>query len=97
MSSQKADIFHFDGLLLSKSHKVSAKSTQELSLVTLKSGAKFKEKLTCGFKCDMKNLLNFNLTTQKPETVTSIGSFYPKYIEFELKKYRGVIFHETEQ
>ena len=26
-----------------------------------------------------------------------MGSFYPKYIRFELKKYRGVIFHDTEQ
>ena len=26
-----------------------------------------------------------------------MGSFLAKYILFELKKYRGVIFHETEQ
>ena len=48
--------------------------------MTLKSDAKFKEKLTCGFKYDMKDLVNF-----------------PKYIMFELKKYRGVVFHDTEQ
>ena len=48
--------------------------------MTLKSDAKFKEKLTCGFKYDMKDLVNF-----------------PKYVRFELKKYRGVIFHDTEQ
>ena len=48
--------------------------------MTLKSDAKFKEKLTCGFKYDMKDLVNF-----------------PKYIRFELKKYRGVVFHDTEQ
>ena len=29
--------------------------------------------------------------------VTLIGSFWPKYAFFELKKYRGVIFHETEE
>ena len=28
---------------------------------------------------------------------TLIGSFWAKYILFELKKYRGVIFHETEE
>ena len=58
----------------------SQESTEELSLMTLKSDAKFKEKLTCGFKYDMKDLVNF-----------------PKYIRFELKKYRGVVFHDTEQ
>ena len=47
--------------------------------MTLKSDAKFKEKLTCGFKYDMKDLVNF-----------------PKYIRFELKKYTGVVFHDTE-
>ena len=26
-----------------------------------------------------------------------MGSFYAKYILFELKKYRGIIFHETEE
>ena len=47
--------------------------------MTLKSDAKFKEKLACGFKYDMKDLVNF-----------------PKYIRFELKKYRGIVFHDTE-
>ena len=61
--------------------------------MTLKSHAKFKEKLTCGFKYDMRNLANFHPTTQKCEHFTSIGSFCPKYKRFELKKYRGVIFH----
>ena len=35
--------------------------------MTLKSDAKFKEKLTCGFKYDMKNLVNSHPTTQKSE------------------------------
>ena len=48
--------------------------------MTLKSDAKFKEKLTCRFKYDKKDLVNF-----------------PKYMRFELKKHRGVIFHDTEQ
>ena len=30
----------------------------------MKSDAKFKEKLTCGFKYDMRNLVNFHATTQ---------------------------------
>ena len=54
--------------------------------MTMKSGSKFKEKFTCGFKYDIRNLEKFNPTTQKPENFTSICSFCPKYIRFELKK-----------
>ena len=41
------------------------KSTEELSLITLKSDAKFEEKLTLGSKNDMRNLLNFNAISAK--------------------------------
>ena len=58
--------------------------------------AKFKEKLTCGFKYDMRNLVNFHPTTQKFESFTPMGYFCPKYMRFELKKYTGVISHDTE-
>ena len=53
--------------------------------MTLKSDAKFKEKLTCGFKYDMRNLVNFHPTTQKSKNFTSMGYFCPKYMSFELK------------
>ena len=53
--------------------------------MTLKSDVKFKEKLTCGFKYDMKDLVNFHPTTQKSKSFTSMGYFCPKYIRFELK------------
>ena len=33
--------------------------------MTLKSYAKFEEKLTCGFENDMKNLANFHQNTRK--------------------------------
>ena len=38
--------------------------------MTLKSDAKFKEKLTSSFKDDMRNLVNFQPTTQKFENLT---------------------------
>ena len=60
--------------------------------MTLKSDAKFKEKLRCNFKHDIRNLVNFHPTTQKSENFTSTGSFCPEY-----KEYRGVIFHDNEQ
>ena len=44
----------------------------------------------------MRNLVNFHSTTQKSESFFSMGSFYPKRKRFELKKYRGVILHDTE-
>ena len=53
--------------------------------MTLKNDAKFKEKLTCGFEYDMRNLVNFHPTTQKSKTFTSMGYFCPKYMKFELK------------
>ena len=59
--------------------------------MTLKSDTKFKEKLTSGFKYNMKDLVNFLPITQKSKSFTSMGYFCPKYISFELKKYRGVI------
>ena len=32
-----------------------------------------------------------------PKTFNLMGSFWAKYILFEVKKYRGVVFHETEE
>ena len=45
----------------------------------------------------MRDSVNFYPTTYKSENFTLVGSFYPKYVMLELKKYRGVIFHDTEQ
>ena len=63
----------------------------------LKNDAKFQEKLTCSFKYDIKDLVNFPPTTQKSKSFTSLDYFCSKYLRFELKKYRWVIFHHTEQ
>ena len=73
------------------------KSTEELCPMTLKSDSKFIEKLTCDFKHEAKNFVNFYPTTQESESFFSMGSFCPKYTRFEPEKYRGVIFHWTEQ
>ena len=53
--------------------------------MTLKNDARFKEKLTCGFKYDMRNLVNFLPTTKKSENFTSMGYLCPKNMRFELK------------
>ena len=52
--------------------------------MTLKSNAKFKEKLTCSFKYN-RNFLNFHPTTQKFYNFTPMDSFCPKYMRFGLK------------
>ena len=65
--------------------------------MTLKNDAKFKEKLTCGFKYEMKNLVCFHPNPQKSEIFFSIGSFCAKYTRFEAQKYKEVIFRDTEQ
>ena len=35
--------------------------------MTLKKDAKFEKELTCQFKIDMRNLTNFDLSTQKSQ------------------------------
>ena len=62
-----------------------------------RSHAKFEQKLTLGSKNGMKNLVNFHPATQNSKNFTSVGYFCLKYMRFELIKYRGVIFHDTEQ
>ena len=65
--------------------------------MTLKSDAKFEEKLIFRFKND-KNLVNFDPSTLKVSKIcTVIGSYCAKYLMFDLKKYREVIFHDTEE
>ena len=97
MSSRKSEILHFDGLFLGKSCKVSAKKdTKGLSLMTLKSDGKFKEKQTGGFKCYMKNLVNYHSALQK-SFFFLMGSFWPKYKGFDLQKQRSFFFHGTKQ
>ena len=76
--------------------KFRGKNSEELCFVALKSDAKSKEELTLGSKNDMRNLLNFHPTTQKSKNFTSMGYFCPNYMRFEPKKYRGIIFYDTE-
>ena len=66
--------------------------------MTLKSDTKFEEKLICCFKTD-KNLVNFYLITYSKvsKICTLVGSLHEKYVMFDLKKYRGVIFHGTRE
>ena len=46
---------------------MSLKFTEELFVMTMKNDAKFEEELTCRFKIDMRNLTNFDPSTQKSQ------------------------------
>ena len=76
--------------------KMSLKFTEKLSVMTMKNDAKFEEKLACHFKIEMRNLMNFSTSTLT-EIFLLMCSFWAKYTLFELKKYIGVIFHDTEE
>ena len=71
---------------------MSLRFTGELCVMRMKNGAKIEEELTSQFKTDMSNLTNFDSSTQK---CTLMGCLWPKYIMFDLKKYRGVMFDGT--
>ena len=46
---------------------MSLKFTGELFVMTMKNDKKFEEELTCGFKIDMRTLMNFDPSTQKSQ------------------------------
>ena len=59
-------------------HMFQLKISEELCVMTLKGDAKFKGKLTCGFKNDIRKLVNFHASSRKSENCTLIGFFCPK-------------------
>ena len=66
--------------------------------MTLKSNAKFRVELTFFLKkTDIRSLKNFDLSTQSLKNSILIDFSCAKYILFELKKYRGVILHDTKE
>ena len=98
-SNWKSQIFSFScAPFEQRIYCFSWESTEELSFMKLKRVTKFGEESTCCLKIGISNLTNFDPSTQKVSKIFILmGSFWAKYILFELKKYRGVIFHETEE
>ena len=88
---------HFDEFLLSKSYKVSTKNVRKGYLSGHLGVMQSLKKNCLVVSNDMRNFVNFHPTTLKSENLTLMGSFYSKYKRFELKQYRGVIFHDIEQ
>ena len=48
--------------------------------MTLKGGAKFKEKLICGLKKDIRNLVNFYMNSRKSENLLFDRILLPKAV-----------------
>ena len=80
LSSCKFENLHFDVLPLSIAYKVSAKKVQKSYLMTLTSDPNFEEKLTFSMKNDMRNLMNFNWSSENSENLHFDGIFLSKVI-----------------
>ena len=79
-------IFTFTASFSQKYIRFELKNTQELYFMILISDAKFDSTLTCGFKNDMTNLLNFHQSTQKSEKLYFHGLFLFKVYNVRPKK-----------
>ena len=65
--------------------------------MTLKSDAKFEEKLTCCLKNDIRNLAIFIRALGSVKIGTLMGSFCPKQEMYDLKIYREFMYHDYEE
>ena len=81
-NASSGDNLHFDVLLMSKVCYVWA--------IPLKNDAKFEEELSCAMENDKISLANFDPILESLEIGTLMGSFWQKFMLFELKTYRGV-------
>ena len=87
-------IFFLIGFFWTNYMLFQVKSTEELSFLKMKRDAK----LTCFFQNWRKQFDKFWHEHSKVSNIfILIGSLWEKYISIELKKYRRVIFHETEE
>ena len=69
-----------------------------LCLMTLKSDVKFEEKLTLGSKNDMRNLVNFNASSDKSENLHfDVVLLFSIAYKVLAKKNRGIISYDTEE
>ena len=55
----------FIGRFIQRGKCMGLKFTGELSVMTMKNDARFKEELTCQFKIETRNLTNFDRITRK--------------------------------
>ena len=95
-SSGKYENLHFDVLLLSEVYFVEAKKIQRSSGDNTE---KWRKTLGGFDKCFEKwheQFGEFYPILENLKIFTSMDSYWPKYIMFELKNYRGNMGHDTE-
>ena len=73
------------------------KFTEELCVMTMKNNTKIELELTCRFKIDMKNFTNFDPSTKESLKKVCFNWLLVAKVLFELQKYRGLTFHDTEE
>ena len=85
--------------LFVKSRKcMSLKLTEEFSVMSKKNDAKFLKGFDLSFPNWHDKFEEFwRLHSKVSKICILTGSFWRKYIMLELKRYRGVIFHDTEE
>ena len=64
--------------------------------MTLKSDAKIEEKLTCDLENHMRNLTNFYQSTRKSQNWDFDGILTKQKV-YELRIYRGLMYHDNEE
>ena len=75
----KSEKLYIDGIFLSKAYVLATKFQRNyVEFCTLKGDAKSKGKLTCGFKNDLRNLVNFHVSSQKSGNLHFDGFLLPK-------------------
>ena len=85
------------GLFIQIRKCMSLKFREELYVMTMKNDANFEKELTCQFKIDIKKFNKFWPKHSKVSQIcTLMGCFWPKFMMFELRKSRGVMFHGTQ-
>ena len=90
--------FHFNLLLMSKVYIVWAKKVQRVIFHETEEGCKIWGGIDLPFKNWYKEFDKFWPERSKVSKIfTLLGSLWAKSILFELKKYRGVVSHETEE
>ena len=80
------------GPLIQSRKRMSLKFTKEFCVMTMKNDAKLEEKLTFRFKIDMGNWL---ILTRALKSLKNFN--FNVLLLSKLYRYRGVIFHETEE
>ena len=66
-------------------------------MTLLKSDGKFGRKLTIGSKNDVRNLVNFNVSSGKPENLDLNLLLLSIAYKVSAKKYRRIISHDNEK